>query len=404
MAGGVFVDVIVDEAHDPESTFPWKGNIDLDKLRAVVDEHGVDQVAYVSFEHSVNMAGGQPVSMDNMKEVYAYCAERAIPVFFDSTRSVENAWMIQANDFRYADTPRARHPARDDDVRRRVHGEREEGLPHQHRRRARVPGQRGVGAARPGAPAHLRGKRHRRRPVDRRPRRDRARRRGDGRRPLHPLAHPPDAGARTDASGGGRAHRHADRHARRVPGRPALPPAHRPGRVPGPAPRRGDLRGDGRACHGARQRLQGEEPGDRRELPARARAGASDDPPQGVHRRPHARPWRRGSFASGRSAKRCAGCASCTSRRSCGSSRGASSRSRVAARVGGGGGARSATRPLGRWWPGVGWLAPLPSLGRYARPSLAAERAPPPPPLVGPSRRSRLPRRRLGSFASAGAG
>ena len=105
MAGGVFVDVIVDEAHDPESTFPWKGNIDLAKLRAVVDEHGVDQVAYVSFEHSVNMAGGQPVSMDNMKEVYAYCAERAIPVFFDSTRSVENAWMIQANDFRYAGTP-----------------------------------------------------------------------------------------------------------------------------------------------------------------------------------------------------------------------------------------------------------------------------------------------------------
>lgn len=105
MAGGVFVDVIVDDAHDPESTFPWKGNIDLDKLRAVVDEHGAEQVAYISFEHSVNMAGGQPVSMDNMKEVYGYCSERGIPVFFDATRCVENAYMIQANDFRYADTP-----------------------------------------------------------------------------------------------------------------------------------------------------------------------------------------------------------------------------------------------------------------------------------------------------------
>ncbi len=105
LAGGAFVDVIVDEAHDPQSTFPWKGNIDLDKLRAVVDEHGADQVAYISFEHSVNMAGGQPVGMDNMKEVYAYCAERGIPVFFDSTRCVENAYMIQAHDPRYADTP-----------------------------------------------------------------------------------------------------------------------------------------------------------------------------------------------------------------------------------------------------------------------------------------------------------
>jgi tyrosine phenol-lyase len=85
MAGGVFIDVIVDEAHQPESDFPWKGNIDMGKLKAVVSEHGAENIAYVSFEHSVNMAGGQPVSMDNMKEVYAY--------------------MIQAKDSRYAETP-----------------------------------------------------------------------------------------------------------------------------------------------------------------------------------------------------------------------------------------------------------------------------------------------------------
>jgi tyrosine phenol-lyase len=105
LAGGVFVDVIVDEAHDPESDFPWKGDIDLAKLRALVDEHGADKVAYVSFEHSVNMAGGQPVSMDNMKAVYAYCAPLGIPVFYDATRCVENAYMIQLKDDRYADTP-----------------------------------------------------------------------------------------------------------------------------------------------------------------------------------------------------------------------------------------------------------------------------------------------------------
>lgn len=105
LAGGVFVDVIVDEAHDPTSNFPWKGNIDMTKLGAVVDEHGADAVAYISFEHSVNMAGGQPVSMDNMKEVYTYCSSVGIPVFFDATRCVENAYMIQWKDPRYARTP-----------------------------------------------------------------------------------------------------------------------------------------------------------------------------------------------------------------------------------------------------------------------------------------------------------
>lgn len=102
--GGVFVDVIVDAAHDPASEFPWKGNIDMAKLAACVDKGGPANVAYISFEHSVNMAGGQPVSMDNMKEVYAYASARKIPVFFDATRAVENAFMIQRLDPRYKHT------------------------------------------------------------------------------------------------------------------------------------------------------------------------------------------------------------------------------------------------------------------------------------------------------------
>jgi tyrosine phenol-lyase len=101
LAGGVFVDVIVDEAHVPELDYPWKGNIDLDKLKAVVGQHGAEKVAYVSFEHSVNMAGGQPVSMRNMKEVYEYCSSVGIPVFFDATRFAENAYMIQRRDPKY---------------------------------------------------------------------------------------------------------------------------------------------------------------------------------------------------------------------------------------------------------------------------------------------------------------
>jgi len=104
MAGGIFEDVIVDEAHDPTSTFPWKGNIDLEKLDRVVRTHGAAKVAYVSFEHSVNMAGGQPVSMDNMKEVHAYCSRHGIPIYFDATRVAENACMIKMRDARYRDS------------------------------------------------------------------------------------------------------------------------------------------------------------------------------------------------------------------------------------------------------------------------------------------------------------
>jgi len=103
LAGGVFADVIVDQAHDPANEFPWKGNIDLAKLRAVVKQHGAENVAYVSFEHSVNMAGGQPVSMENMQEVYAYCSSNGIPVFYDATRAVENAYFIQKREPRYRD-------------------------------------------------------------------------------------------------------------------------------------------------------------------------------------------------------------------------------------------------------------------------------------------------------------
>ncbi len=95
LAGGRFVDVIVDDAHHPDSEHPFKGNIDLTKLHAVVAEHGADRVAYVSFETNVNMAGGQPASLANIREVYDYCRSQGILVMLDATRAVENAYFIQ---------------------------------------------------------------------------------------------------------------------------------------------------------------------------------------------------------------------------------------------------------------------------------------------------------------------
>ena len=105
LAGGLFVDVIIDEAHDPASEFPFKGNVDLEKLRAVVDEHGADRVPYVLFETNVNMAGGQPASMANLRDVYDYCHANNILVMLDATRALENAYFIQQREPGYADRP-----------------------------------------------------------------------------------------------------------------------------------------------------------------------------------------------------------------------------------------------------------------------------------------------------------
>jgi len=103
IAGGTFVDVIVDEAHDPSSSHPFKGNVDLQKLDRLVQEVGADHIPYISLEGCVNMAGGQPFSMANLKELNAYCRKHNIPIMLDATRTIENAWFIRRREEGYAD-------------------------------------------------------------------------------------------------------------------------------------------------------------------------------------------------------------------------------------------------------------------------------------------------------------
>ncbi len=102
LAGGTFVDVIVDEAHDPMSSFPFKGNVDMDKLDRLVQAVGAERVPYVSLEGNVNMAGGQPFSMANLGELRRYCDKHAIPIMLDATRTIENAWFIREREDGYA--------------------------------------------------------------------------------------------------------------------------------------------------------------------------------------------------------------------------------------------------------------------------------------------------------------
>lgn len=103
--GGSFVDVIIEEAHDSTIDHPFKGNIDLVKLESLINEVGAKRIPYVCLAVTVNLAGGQPVSMENMKNVYELCKRNGIQVMLDATRCVENAFFIQERESGYATTP-----------------------------------------------------------------------------------------------------------------------------------------------------------------------------------------------------------------------------------------------------------------------------------------------------------
>ena len=103
LAGGTFVDVIIDEAHNPEDTHPFKGNVDMGKLEALVKRVGEKKVPYISVAATVNMAGGQPISMQNIREVHSFCQKHGIKVILDATRAVENAYFIKQREKGYGD-------------------------------------------------------------------------------------------------------------------------------------------------------------------------------------------------------------------------------------------------------------------------------------------------------------
>jgi tyrosine phenol-lyase len=80
-------------------------NVDLAKLDALVQDIGADRVPYISLEGNVNMAGGQPFSMANLRELRAYCDKHNIPIMLDATRTIENAWFIREREEGYSDKP-----------------------------------------------------------------------------------------------------------------------------------------------------------------------------------------------------------------------------------------------------------------------------------------------------------
>ncbi len=105
LAGGVFYDCIIDEAHDPANPHPFKGNVDIDKLERLVREKGPHSIAYLWIAPCVNMAGGQPFSMANIRQVAEWARQYNIPIIFDATRAVENCYFIQQREPGYHNKP-----------------------------------------------------------------------------------------------------------------------------------------------------------------------------------------------------------------------------------------------------------------------------------------------------------
>ncbi|HEM6671106.1 tyrosine phenol-lyase [Citrobacter koseri] len=93
--GATFVDIVRDEAHDAGLNIAFKGDIDLKKLQKLIDEKGAENIAYICLAVTVNLAGGQPVSMANMRAVRELTQAHGIKVFYDATRCVENAYFIK---------------------------------------------------------------------------------------------------------------------------------------------------------------------------------------------------------------------------------------------------------------------------------------------------------------------
>jgi tyrosine phenol-lyase len=103
LAGGTWVDVAIGEAEIPESTFPFKGNIDLARLEQVLGAAAPGEIAYVRQEACLNMAGGQPFSIENLAAVRELTRRFGVPFILDATRISENALFVKEREPGYAD-------------------------------------------------------------------------------------------------------------------------------------------------------------------------------------------------------------------------------------------------------------------------------------------------------------
>jgi tyrosine phenol-lyase len=95
------VDLLIAEGREPQNKYPFKGNMDIGALEAVIDRRGRDHVPLVMLTVTNNSGGGQPVSMENIRQVSAVCRKHTIPLYFDACRFAENSYFIKLREQGY---------------------------------------------------------------------------------------------------------------------------------------------------------------------------------------------------------------------------------------------------------------------------------------------------------------
>ncbi|MFA5265149.1 MAG: tryptophanase [Opitutaceae bacterium] len=103
--GGTIFEIYTDEALKIKSSNPFKGNIDIAKLKAIIAKYGREHVPFIRLEASTNLIGGQPFSMKNMKEVRKIADKNGIMVVLDASLIGENAFFIKQREKEYKNTP-----------------------------------------------------------------------------------------------------------------------------------------------------------------------------------------------------------------------------------------------------------------------------------------------------------
>jgi len=99
--GAEAVDLVIEEGKHPASTHPFKGNMNMAALEALIQHVGREHIPLVMLTVTNNSGGGQPVSMENVRQVSAVCKRQGIPLYFDACRFAENSWFIKLREKGY---------------------------------------------------------------------------------------------------------------------------------------------------------------------------------------------------------------------------------------------------------------------------------------------------------------